>query len=131
MSLDFSYIVIVVPLSLPQRMNIKCTIGLFLTQFQHLFLSPHTLPQNSVRYTPHSTYLHSFFTIRITLSKSISLESSLADVGFNARHCFHAGPIIRRKEYYHALSITERRKCLNRILIFAKKLRYVVHNLLA
>ena len=48
------------------------------------------------------------------------LEGSLADVGFNARHCFHAGPIIRREEDYHALSITERRKCLNRILTFAK-----------
>ena len=31
------------------------------------------------------------------------LEGSLADVGFNARHCFHAGPIIRREEDYHAL----------------------------
>lgn len=48
------------------------------------------------------------------------LERWLADFGFNAKHCFHAGPIIRREEDYRNLSITERRKCLNRILSFAK-----------
>lgn len=48
------------------------------------------------------------------------LEHSLSDVGFDARHCFHAGPIIRREEDYQYLSITERRKCLNRIMTFAK-----------
>ena len=26
------------------------------------------------------------------------LEHSLADIGFVAHHCFHAGPIIRREE---------------------------------
>ena len=48
------------------------------------------------------------------------LEHSLSDVGFDAKHCFHAGPIIRREEDYQYLSITERRKCLNRIMTFAK-----------
>lgn len=48
------------------------------------------------------------------------LEGGLADIGFDAKHCFHAGPIIRREEDYQNLSITERRKCLNRILSFAK-----------
>ena len=48
------------------------------------------------------------------------LEHGLADVGFDVKHCFHAGPIIRREEDYQNFSITERRKCLNRILTFAK-----------
>ena len=37
------------------------------------------------------------------------LEQGLADVGFDVKHCFHAGPIIRREEDYQNLSITERR----------------------
>ncbi len=41
-------------------------------------------------------------------------------MGFDAKHCFHAGPIIRREEDCQNLSITERRKVLNRILTFAK-----------
>lgn len=48
------------------------------------------------------------------------LEHGLSDLGFDAKHCFHAGPIIRREEDYQYLSITERRKCLNRIMTFAK-----------
>jgi len=48
------------------------------------------------------------------------MEQGLADIGFDVKHCFHAGPIIRREEDYQNLSITERRKCLNRILTFAK-----------
>lgn len=48
------------------------------------------------------------------------LERWLDDFGFNENHCFHAGPIIRREEDYRNLSITDRRKCLNRILSFAK-----------
>ena len=48
------------------------------------------------------------------------LENGLADVGFDMKHCFHAGPIIRREEDYQNYSITERRKLLNRILAFAK-----------
>lgn len=48
------------------------------------------------------------------------LERGLSDIGFDKDHCFHAGPIIRREEDYRNLSITERRKCLNRILTFAK-----------
>ncbi len=48
------------------------------------------------------------------------LECNLRDLGFDSKHCFHAGPIIRREEDYQNLSITDRRKCLNRILTFAK-----------
>lgn len=48
------------------------------------------------------------------------LEHGLSDLGFDVKHCFHAGPIIRREEDYQYLSITERRKCLNRIMTFAK-----------
>ena len=58
-------------------------------------------------------------------SKSIKdqiahLERGLTDLGFDMQHCFHAGPIIRREQDYQYLSITERRKCLNRILAFSK-----------
>lgn len=48
------------------------------------------------------------------------LERGLSDIGFESKHCFHAGPIIRREEDYQNLSISDRRKCLNRILTFAK-----------
>lgn len=48
------------------------------------------------------------------------LEHSLADLGLDSKHCFHAGPIIRREEDYQNFSISERRKCLNKILTFAK-----------
>lgn len=48
------------------------------------------------------------------------LEKGLNDIGLGTDHCFHAGPIIRREEDYRNLSITERRRCLNRILTFAK-----------
>lgn len=48
------------------------------------------------------------------------LENSLADLGLDSKHCFHAGPIIRREEDYQNFSISERRKCLNKILTFAK-----------
>lgn len=50
----------------------------------------------------------------------LHLEKGLTDIGLNKEHCFHAGPIIRREEDYQNLSITERRRCLNRILTFAK-----------
>ncbi len=48
------------------------------------------------------------------------LSSKLRDAGFDTKHCFHAGPIIRREEDYRELSITERRRLLNYILTFAK-----------
>lgn len=48
------------------------------------------------------------------------LEHDLADVGFDIKHCFHAGPIIRREGDYQNFLITERRKILNRILSFAR-----------
>ena len=48
------------------------------------------------------------------------LERGLLDVGLDAKHCFHVGPIIRREEDYQNFSIFERRKCLNRLITFAK-----------
>ena len=47
------------------------------------------------------------------------LEQHLTGLGFDKNHCFHAGPIIRREADYQNLSISERRRCLNRILTFA------------
>lgn len=49
-----------------------------------------------------------------------NLESGILDIGLREKHCFHAGPIIRREEDYQNFSIIERRKFLNRILSFAK-----------
>ena len=48
------------------------------------------------------------------------LEQGLRDMGFSAKHCFHAGPIIRREEDYQNCSIVERRRCLNKVLSFAR-----------
>ncbi len=48
------------------------------------------------------------------------LEGHLRDIGINKKHCFHAGPIIRREEDYQNLTIPERRRYLNHILTFAK-----------
>ena len=62
-----------------------------------------------------------FHDQKYSIENQIShLERGLADIGFDIKHCFHAGPIIRREEDYQNFSITERRKCLNRILTFAK-----------
>lgn len=75
-------------------------------------------------YEPHTPfYLFTliFYDQRSSIEAQIRhLEHGLADIGFDVKHCFHAGPIIRREEDYQNLSITERRKCLNRILTFAK-----------
>ena len=48
------------------------------------------------------------------------LEAQIQELGLSKTHCFHAGPIIRREEDYTYFSMTERRRCLNRILTFAK-----------
>ena len=48
------------------------------------------------------------------------LEHGLKDIGLDEKHCFHTGPIIRREEDYQMNSIPERRKCINKILTFAK-----------
>lgn len=75
-------------------------------------------------YEPHTPFY--LFTLVFhkqsnSIEEQIShLEHGLADIGFDVKHCFHAGPIIRREEDYQNLSIIERRKCLNRILTFAK-----------
>ena len=75
-------------------------------------------------YEPHAPF-YLFTLVFHDQSNSIEdqishLEHGLTDVGFDVKHCFHAGPIIRREEDYQNLSITERRKCLNRILSFAR-----------
>jgi len=54
------------------------------------------------------------------VAQIVHLEHGLTEIGFDAKHCFHAGPIIRREEDYQTLSITERRKFLNRIMSFAR-----------
>ncbi len=75
-------------------------------------------------YEPHAPF-YLFTLVFHDQSNSIEepishLECSLRDIGLDSGHCFHAGPIIRREEDYQNLSITERRRCLNRILTFAK-----------
>ncbi len=75
-------------------------------------------------YEPHAPF-YLFTLVFHNQSHSIEeplqhLEGGLRDMGFDVKHCFHAGPIIRREEDYQNLSITERRRLLNRILTFAK-----------
>ncbi len=76
-------------------------------------------------YEPHSPFY--IFTLvfhnqRCSIEKPIELlECHLQDIGLNKKHCFHAGPIIRREEDYQTLTVTERRRYLNHILTFAKK----------
>jgi len=56
-----------------------------------------------------------------TIEQQIKLlEEGLNNLNLSKEHCFHAGPIIRREEDYQFLSIKERRRCLNRIMTFAK-----------
>lgn len=50
------------------------------------------------------------------------LEKRILELNLPAGHCFHAGPIIRREEDYSDLSIVERRRCLNAITSFARKI---------
>ena len=54
------------------------------------------------------------------LSQIEHLEHNLIDIGMPSTHCFHAGPIIRREEDYSFFDIFERRRCLNKIVSFAK-----------
>lgn len=49
------------------------------------------------------------------------LERELSHLNASTNHCFHAGPIIRREEDYQNLSVTERRRYLNKILTFTKQ----------
>ena len=75
-------------------------------------------------YEPHAPfYLFTlvFHNQHSSINEQIEhLEHGLSDMGFDVKHCFHAVPIIRREEDYQYLSISERRKCLNRILAFSK-----------
>ncbi len=58
-----------------------------------------------------------------TIEQQIKLlEEGLNNLNLSKEHCFHAGPIIRREEDYQFLSIKERRRCLNRIMTFAKNI---------
>ena len=52
------------------------------------------------------------------------LKTHLRDIGLEEDHCFHAGPIIRREADYSKMDIPERRKCLNRIMTFAKNVDF-------
>ena len=75
-------------------------------------------------YAPHSPF-YIFSLVFHNQEKSIEqqiehLERGLADLNLSADHCFHAGPIIRREEDYQYFTISQRRKCLNRIVSFAK-----------
>ncbi len=75
-------------------------------------------------YEPHAPF-YIFTLVFHNQSHSIEkpielLEGHLRDVGLNIKHCFHAGPIIRREEDYQNLTISERRRYLNHILTFAK-----------
>lgn len=75
-------------------------------------------------YEPHSPF-YIFTLVFHDQSHSIErpinlLEGHLRDIGLDDKHCFHAGPIIRREEDYQYMSIVERRRCLNSILTFAK-----------
>lgn len=49
------------------------------------------------------------------------LKSNLTDMGLDDDHCFHAGPIIRREADYANMDIPERRRLINRIITFTKK----------
>ncbi len=75
-------------------------------------------------YEPHAPF-YIFSLVFHDQSNSIEkpvkyLEEHLRNTDLGAKHCFHAGPIIRREEDYQDLSLVERRKCLNSILTFAK-----------
>ena len=75
-------------------------------------------------YEPHAPF-YIFTLVFHDQSHSIEspiahLEGHLRDIGFDVKHCYHAGPIIRREEDYQYMSIVERRRCLNSILTFAK-----------
>lgn len=75
-------------------------------------------------YEPHAPF-YLFTLVFHNQNRSITeqlkyIEAGLTNIGFDGKHCFHAGPIIRREEDYQNLSIAERRKCLNQILTFAK-----------
>lgn len=49
------------------------------------------------------------------------IERHIKELGLPEGHCFHVGPIIRREDDYINFSIKERRKCLNAITSFARK----------
>lgn len=75
-------------------------------------------------YEPHAPF-YIFSLVFHDQSNSIEipikhLEEHLQNTNLGAKHCFHAGPIIRREDDYQNLSLVERRKCLNSILTFAK-----------
>ena len=54
-------------------------------------------------------------------SNILDFEQALHYLGLE-EHCVHTGPIIRREENYRYLTIEERRKVLNKIVGFARKL---------
>ena len=50
------------------------------------------------------------------------LEEKLVNLGLSADHCIHTGPIIRREEDYQHSNFQERRRILNAVISFAKKI---------
>lgn len=45
------------------------------------------------------------------------------ELGLEGEKCFHAGPIIRREFPFNNMDVVERRRCLNAITLFAKKVK--------
>lgn len=74
-------------------------------------------------YSPFYIFTLVFHDQAISIVEDIEhLQQSLSVMQFPVTHCFHAGPIIRREEDYRDMDITERRRCLNKILAFARHL---------
>ena len=52
------------------------------------------------------------------------LEQSWFDLGLAREHCFHAGPLIRREQYYEALNREFRTRIFTRMMSFARKVDF-------
>lgn len=52
----------------------------------------------------------------------LKLEQELEHLGLGKSHCIHTGPIIRREEEYALLTVEERKRILNKIVAFARRL---------
>jgi len=80
------------------------------------------------KHAPFYLFTLVFHNQDISITEQVmTLENQLAEMDFPRSHCFHTGPIIRREEEYSFLSITQRRRCLNRILSFAKSCDFGYH----
>ena len=76
-------------------------------------------------YEEHSPFY--FFTLvfhnqdKSIVSQVEILERHIRELELPEGHCFHAGPIIRREEDYKGFDVRYRRRCLNAITSFARK----------